>query len=462
MLDAPAERVNLAMQHRLVRAAFVTVTSLSPIAACGPAAEAPPAVESCPADAPSTTVEHVGSVAQTERWSAASTHLVRGDLALAAGVTLTIEPCARVTFATGASLTAARAGSRIVAEGAAQRPITFDGASGARWSQIAIEHPATASLRYARLARGGGDRFHGYATIALRGDGNTPAKPVAALEHVTIESSLGPGVRVERAGTFAPSSTDLTIRASGGDEVPFAMAIGEHALDAVPTGAYTGNRVDELLVTPEGANGRGGLQQDSTMRDRGVPYRIGDSPVARLSIGAGGSDAPSRTTLTIEPGVVMRFHPGTQLAIERATGEFAASGVLRAVGTAARPIVMTSAAATPRAGDWVGLWYGGIPSADNRLEHVAIEYTGHDCGCVLATCSDVERNDSAVIFTAPPPTAFVRNTRFAHGSGHGIFRGWRGNASPDFMESNTFEDLGGCAQTLPYLTNGCGALQACR
>mgnify|MGYP001443223877 CR=1 FL=1 len=56
----------------------------------------------------------------------------------------------------------------------------------------------------------------------------------------------------------------------------------------------------------------------------------------------------------------------------------------------------------------------------------------------------------------------MRDVRIAHGRGHGVFRGWRGAASPDFMATNTFEDLGGCAQTMPSLVPGCGARQACR
>lgn len=198
------------------------------------------------------------------------------------------------------------------------------------------------------------------------------------------------------------------------------------------------------------------------MRDLGVPYRIGDSSVDRFGIGEGGRNARRVTTLTVEPGVVLRFAPGTRLAVEHYTGDFAASGVLRAVGTAARPIVMTSAAASPRPGDWGGVWYGGIASSANRLEHVSLEYTGYDCGCVLSTCSDVADHDAAVIFSQPPSTDFIHRVRFTNGHGHGVFRGWSGSATPDFTADNTFENMGGCAQTLPSLPEGCGPRRACR
>lgn len=448
--------------RHLVLASLLSVSAL--VGACGPASEAPSTPsQACPDTSLNAPTAHPRTLAQSETWTAeASPHLVEGDTRLNEDVTLTIEPCARVIFAPGASLSAARPGSRVVAEGEAERPISFSGRDGARWNQLKIEGAARASLRHVTLTNGGGDRFYRYATLVLRGTGATPAAPVARLDHVTVTDSMGPGVVVDRAGTFAPGSTDLTVTRSGGDVEPFAMIIGEHAIDGVPAGSYTGNRVDEILVDPEGANQRGGLQEDATMRDRGVPYRIGDSPVDRFNIGAGGADAGRVTTLTVEPGVVMRFHPQGRLGVEHYTGDFAASGVLRAVGTAARPIVMTSAAPLPRPGDWAGVWYGGVPSAQNRLEHVNLEYTGYDCGCVLLTCSEVERHEAAVIFSQAPAANFIHDVRFVRGSGHGVFRGWRGAATPDFSEGNSFEQMNGCAQTLPALPEGCTPRVACR
>lgn len=445
--------------------AIFTTVALASLAAvaCGPTPEGTPSTQGCPVITNTTPTMHPASIEQSETWTAAtSPHLVRGDTRLAAGTTLTVEPCARVVFAADASLTVARADARLVAEGTAARPITFEGLAGARWGQVTVESPARAVLRHVSLADGGGDRFHSNASLVLRGDTMLPSKPVALLDHVTIEDSMGPGLVVERTGTFAPGSGDLVVTRSGSEAIPFPVVIGEHAIDGLPTGAYTGNRADEILVEPEGANQRGGLQEDATMRDRGVPYRIGDSTVDRFVIGAGGRDAGRRTTLTVEAGVVMRFHPSTRLEIEHYTGDFAASGVLRVLGTAARPVVLTSAAPAPHAGDWAGLWYGGIPAAENRLEHASIEYAGGDCGCVLLTCSDVTSHDSSVIFSQAPASGFIRDTRIAHGRGHGVFRGWRGAASPDFMATNSFEDLSGCAQTLPSTDSGCGVRPACR
>jgi hypothetical protein len=109
---------------------------------------------------------------------------------------------------------------------------------------------------------------------------------------------------------------------------------------------------------------------------------------------------------------------------------------------------MTSASSTPLAGDWVGVWYGGVPAQTNRLDHVRIEYAGGDCGCILNTCSDITEHEGAVIFTAQPSAPFITNSAFRNISGHGITEGYDG-AFIDFRSTNSFEAVSGCAQTRP-------------
>lgn len=100
-------------------------------------------------------------------------------------------------------------------------------------------------------------------------------------------------------------------------------------------------------------------------------------------------------TLTIEPGTTIKAKSGRTdvfIAVER-------GGKLIAKGTAANPIIFTSDAASPKAGDWggivlagkaptnegtdvqsevAGLLYGGTISDDNsgELSYVIAEYTG--------------------------------------------------------------------------------------
>lgn len=93
-------------------------------------------------------------------------------------------------------------------------------------------------------------------------------------------------------------------------------------------------------------------------------------------------------TLTIEPGAVIKGDPGSVLVITK-------NAKIDAVGTAAKPIVFTSSAATAKSGDWGGVVLLGdapinVTGGKNKIEGfpdsvgVKIEYGGataaHDCG----------------------------------------------------------------------------------
>jgi hypothetical protein len=89
------------------------------------------------------------------------------------------------------------------------------------------------------------------------------------------------------------------------------------------------------------------------------PYRV----VADVTIDGG-------ATLIIEPGVTVYMQPGTNLSVN--------VGSLRALGTTALPIVITSSAengGTPAPGNWGALRFrNGTNDAFTVLEHVSVRY----------------------------------------------------------------------------------------
>lgn len=172
--------------------------------------------------------------------------------------------------------------------------------------------------------------------------------------------------------------------------------------------------------------------------------------------------APGLTRLayvTIEGGVTMKFPKGKSFQVEHWTNDNPATGALRALGTAERPIVLTSAEASPAPGDWQGLWFGGVPSAQNKLDHVVVEYAGANCGCSMATCSAIGNSDGAVIFANRPAsgTEIITSSIIRHIAGHGIVEGWSGDGDTaiDFQPTNKFEDISACVQTRPGRKQGC-------
>lgn len=400
---------------------------------------------SCPA---TTTgpVLHGGDIEGHEIWRAEDgPHVVMTSVRVRDGATLEIEPCAVVQFSEATNLEIAFPGTpntgTLLAEGEAERPIRFEGLHGARWGHVFVQSPGTARLAHLTIEGGGGVDGTGASLIAM-GEGTWPTQRGLFVDHVTVTGSLGAGVVATRLAAFAEGSTTLVVTESGNDEHPFPVELDEHAIGSLPDGEYTGNLVDEILVEP-----LQNLQESATMRDPGVPWRIGTSAVDRLTIGAGEREAPV-TTLTIEAGATLRFHPGTSLQIDHVSGDAPATGNLVAIGTATSPVTFTSAADAPAPGDWVGLWFGGIVNAETHVEHARIEYAGADCGCVLVTCNDLDGFEGAVIMSMPPSSMFMTDSVIAHSAGHGFVLGYTG-ADLDFASSNEFDDVAGCDATLP-------------
>ena len=120
----------------------------------------------------------------------------------------------------------------------------------------------------------------------------------------------------------------------------------------------------------------GAIRSDTTWRAQDGPFDV----VADVTV-AGGA------TLTIEAGATLHMRAGVNLSVEQ--------GALRALGTAAQPVVITSvrdqAGDTPAPGDWGALRFlAGTNAAATLLERVEIRYgSGLRLEQASATLNDV-------------------------------------------------------------------------
>jgi hypothetical protein len=73
-------------------------------------------------------------------------------------------------------------------------------------------------------------------------------------------------------------------------------------------------------------------------------------------------------TLTVSPGVTIIFAEKTGLTVND-------DQILKAVGTAAEPICLTGEQG--KRGFWKGVLFGSTESAENKLDHVIVEYAGN-------------------------------------------------------------------------------------
>ena len=77
-------------------------------------------------------------------------------------------------------------------------------------------------------------------------------------------------------------------------------------------------------------------------------------------------------TLTIQPGTTVKFKDGAQINI----GYSETGSALIANGTAASPILFTSYASTPTAGDWDGIFFENGTASTSSLQFCKFEYGG--------------------------------------------------------------------------------------
>lgn len=397
---------------------------------------------------------HTGSV-NTETWTAdKSPHIVSSDITI--NGTVTMEPCAELLLGNQVSIGVSATG-RIIADGLPTKPIHIGpSVAGKNFSQIRTFGGGTLHLSYVTVD-GGGDPQNTLpyitGTFDLQGaDQTQPSQPTLFVDHVNVRDSKSNGIVLRDGAGFAAGSTDLTVSGS----LQFPVSIWSRAVGGLPTGKYTGNSTDEILLP--GTASYEGVAESTTMHDRGVPYRVGHPTsfgILRVDVLP---TIKTPTVLTIEPGVVLRFKKGGMMTVTSGVGTSPALGSLVALGTPDKPIIFTSAEPIPAAGDWLGIWYGLLPSITNRTNYARIEYAGGDSSSGSDACNVPplgKQNDAAIrIFGVPAQGQFVTNTTIISSAAVGIDRGWRNDFKPSFLPTNTFISIGRCTETYPRDTSG--------
>ncbi len=132
----------------------------------------------------------------------------------------------------------------------------------------------------------------------------------------------------------------------------------------------------------------GTINQNTTWTLAGSPYIVtGDVTVRH-------TERDSFTaTLTIEPGVEVRFEPNTRLSIGYSYSSSKYYGALHAQGIQSTPVIFTSNAATPVPGDWYGIYFNDQTDCSlTVLENCVVEYASN--GIYTSCASPVVRNNT--------------------------------------------------------------------
>ncbi|HTK96984.1 MAG TPA: hypothetical protein VL379_03080, partial [Pseudomonadales bacterium] len=130
---------------------------------------------------------------------------------------------------------------------------------------------------------------------------------------LVLTGSASNGIVLRDGAGFTAGSARVTISGSAA----YPISIFARSVGSVPTGTYTGNAIDEILLPATSGNDT--MTETTTVRSLGVPYKVGLATSAGdLRIEAvGGVTTP--VTVTVEAGVVMRFHKGGVLRVSTAS-----------------------------------------------------------------------------------------------------------------------------------------------
>jgi hypothetical protein len=135
-------------------------------------------------------------------------------------------------------------------------------------------------------------------------------------------------------------------------------------------------------------------------------------------------DATNHPVLTIDPGVTVTFASEAYLSIGMAQVA-AAPGGLKAAGTAASPILLTSDKATPSAGAWGGVYFNPTADANSTLSHAVVKYAGQQFTPLLNTPIDlgsvyVDAGSMSPLSNSTPLHILLSNLTVSHNGGSGI------------------------------------------
>jgi hypothetical protein len=231
------------------------------------------------------------------------------------------------------------------------------------------------------------------------------------LDHCVVEYGGRPGGGGLQVDTSAPTITNTTVRYSAADGVRVSSGVGP----LMSSCTVTNNDSSGVNIADNGPlptiagctlsnNGKFGLS--------GMPQTVGllsglglaGNARAGIEIRGGYVGRESRWPVAGAPYVVtnnvlvhwesifytgdarLTISPGVQVRVERNVGlwvggfqpsYYAQPGALDARGTADSTIVLTSNAASPAPGDWVGIYFSAWTiSEQTRLEHCVVDYAG--------------------------------------------------------------------------------------
>ncbi|MBI5099602.1 MAG: right-handed parallel beta-helix repeat-containing protein [Nitrospirae bacterium] len=186
---------------------------------------------------------------------------------------------------------------------------------------------------------------------------------------------------------------------------------------AVAVNAQGTSYGDDVVFTTLGGTtvGTTTISSNSTWTYAGSPYIITGN------ISVYGSSEP---TLTIEPGVEVRFNGLYYLNI----GYSSYKGRLVAQGTLSSPIIFSSNNAAPAPGNWYGIRFYNHATTESIIDYVTIEYAGYAYGGIYISNnsptifnSTITKNSNKGIDITGSSSPAIANSTISNNATYGIY-----------------------------------------
>ncbi|MFZ5482310.1 MAG: MopE-related protein [Myxococcota bacterium] len=327
------------------------------------------------------------TVSTTQTWQALDAdYKIAGDVTVAGGGTpvLTIEDGAVLKFDSSAGLTVGGSNWGVLDVQGTTLGVTFTSSraspAAGDWDGVTLSYYDRGStIDGATIQYGGGN---GYGNVYVYYTNYYDTTAVVSITDSTLRYSGRSGLyvnsyaSVEVTGSSLSDNTDYGLYAatdtgdlyhSGtggsfannevtGNDLSAAYVHPDNVGELDASSTFGGNTYDRVQV-PYGT-----LSTTQTWQDLDVEYYVsGDVYVG---------NSASSATLTIEAGTRLEFASTASLLVGSST-----YGKITAVGTSASPIVFTSAASSPAAGDWDGIQVGYYDRG-STFDYTSISYGG--------------------------------------------------------------------------------------
>lgn len=337
-----------------------------------------------------------GTISSNTTWQASDIHQVAGDLTVAAGVTLTIQPGAVVKFDDSRMMTVL---GTVLADGTQAQPIVFtsmtddtglDGALGTaddadtngngpsngtkgRWDSIQFSDGSMAMLDFVEV------RFGGISTegsVVVTGQQTT-----FTMTNSTIRDSLRYGLLISNSD---PTLTNVAFRNNSNDTLRGAARMDPSSRPVISGAIVSNNGINAMNVDG------GTLLASTTWNAPGMDFRL-----------ASDVTVPAGMTLTLVPGQVVKQYAFNDAGL-------IINGTLTANGTALAPIIITSerddsvgadlynnGADIGFGGDGGGIRFNA--GSHGTLSHVEVRYAGDSFNSASGSASIFIASDDVTI-----------------------------------------------------------------